>query len=89
MQGTIDGAKVSDGIDLDGAEVLFAAAGDINADYVDELLLLVKEGKETKVLCYGLTGDQFTLKPNGEISLGTSDVRYIFTTAVKTYLKKY
>ena len=89
VQGTIDGAKVSDGIDLDGAEVLFAAAGDINADYVDELLLLVKEGKETKVLCYGLTGDQFTLKPNGEISLGTSDVRYIFTTAVKTYLKKY
>ena len=89
VAGVVQGAAVDTRIDLQGGKALAVAAGDIDADYNDEFLLLVRAGASYQVYCYRLRGGEFERVTGSTVDLGGDASSYIFTTAVRNYRKNY
>lgn len=89
VAGAIGEAAVDAAIELSGGEALAAATGDADADYDDELFLLVREDGISKVYVYKWADGAFVPMPESTIELGEETPAYIFTTAVRNYRKNY
>lgn len=83
----ITGTTAAD-IPLSG-EAVFVTTGDIDANFEDELIVLVREGANSKICFFRYQNGAFTALNNRTIDLGTDSPAYLFTTAVCNYLRNY